>query len=600
MFKNFQDKQINKPVEYPEIFYVTVYRAIEELAILKDKRNFLLEKRTSGGIWLIGEFKGKEISDSTYKWLWNNILLAIRHQQDDLIVNHWKTCHQYFSYNLSEIYEEYSVENTTVHVSNIETVQNRKLERNRFLEFHYVLGGLLMYKKRYNCIKRLFDHTQSEPPEYVLLPQTLNDIFLFYYGIRAFESNDLSMISLRYMFPELTGIKADSIIKKWVSSYMAILFLRQYSLTSHFSSINPLDYPQIPTKQIDIRRWIDGLDFFSTLISDHLQDRELLKCLDLNFITSEWCDQHHKIKPLTLIENFKEKLNAKYNFNASNLPIDPAKVNLFKESTNRIIERTFELIHQINNEKQIGDDLCDKWNEVGIRYVQDRDPFLETPESHFFEYDTFLADSLAKKIIRALSQTFIYKVSKTYLLEPNDLFAAIDSLDVDESFRIVNFGINLNYLIEHLKIPELTINSYKNLPIISFRRTSAVNDSLFILHKDDLPKISTLEIDPKIETEYNLTKESETLNLYTSVIDLNNESSNIFSELEKEDFKKDELKKSVLMTINITTEFKWRKEIQAIQLRQTSDFRQKGIANNLKDIKPIIRDNESESHASTV
>ena len=161
-FRSVREKPNNIPVVYPDQYYDTVYRAIEELAILKEKRNYLLEHRTSGGIWLLGEMQGKEISEKTYLWLWRNILLAVRYNQDDLIVNHWKTCHQYYSYSLPYIHEVYDNTTTSFQVSNQAEVDKRLSERKKFIEFHYALGGLLTYKNRYSCIKRLFSHNQTQ------------------------------------------------------------------------------------------------------------------------------------------------------------------------------------------------------------------------------------------------------------------------------------------------------------------------------------------------------------------------------------------------------------------------------------------------------
>src|SRR5690606_40903344 len=105
--------------------------SIEELAILKDKRNYLLEHRTSGEIWLLGELQGKEISENTYSWMWRNLLLAIRYKQDDLIINHWETCHQYYVYSLGYIHKEYDRSTGNFQVSNQEVVDKRLAERKR-------------------------------------------------------------------------------------------------------------------------------------------------------------------------------------------------------------------------------------------------------------------------------------------------------------------------------------------------------------------------------------------------------------------------------------------------------------------------------------
>lgn len=106
-FRQIREQYKNEPIVYPAAYYELVYKAIEELAILKEKRNYLLEHKTSGEIWLLGDLQENEISETTYTWMWRNLLLAIRYEQDDLIMNHWETCHQYFSYSLPYIYEEY-------------------------------------------------------------------------------------------------------------------------------------------------------------------------------------------------------------------------------------------------------------------------------------------------------------------------------------------------------------------------------------------------------------------------------------------------------------------------------------------------------------
>jgi len=85
-----------------------------------------------------------------------------------------------------------------------------------------------------------------------------------------------------------------------------------------------------------------------------------------------------------------------------------------------------------------------------------------------------------------------------------------------------------------------------------------------------------------------LKKISDRINLYASVIDLNNTSKEVFEE-NIQDKTNDELRKSVLLSIIISTEFKWKKEIEVIQLRQYSEYSQNGIVNNWDDIKPFAK-----------
>ena len=586
-FRKVRDKFTDQPVVYPYTYYDLVYKAIEELAILKEKRNYLLESRTAGGIWLLGEMQGKEISDETYTWLWRNLLLAIRYQQDDLIVNHWETCHQYYTYSLDYIYQEYDNAANNFQVSNQEVVNKRNSERQRFIEFHYALGGLLAYKERYSCIKRLFSHTQSQPPKYELLPESMNQIFKFYFEVRDPYDRKYTWISTQYPFPELSGLNADYVIKKWIMSYMAILFFRQYTIVPYLITMRPLDFPPTPNTQGEIKQWIDGLDFFKKLISEHLQNKELLKTLSLDFITPEWCNENQKPYPTTFIETFKANLEAAYHTNALTLPLSDEKISQFKSATKTIIESAVEKLQPINNATPIQDDNSDKWYVNGQKMVQSKDAFFENPEVHHMEFDSFLASVVSRSINEGLGEIFLRKMSKSYLLKPQDFFKAIDKLGIDDSYVIVNFGINLDYFINTLNITGLSNDRYNNIQIYSFNGSHVVRDSLFILKKSNLPNISTRSIAEDIIAKYSLIKISDTINLYSSVIDLNNTTEEVYNEENKQDKSDEEIRKSVLLCIIISTEFKWKKKIELIQLRQYSEFFQKGIANKLDDVKPF-------------
>jgi hypothetical protein len=592
-FRKIRDQFTDKPVVYPYSYYDLVYKAIEELAIIKEKRNYLLERRTAGGIWLLGEMQGKEISDDTYVWLWRNLLLAVMYQQDDLIVNHWETCHQYYVYSLPYIHKEYDNTANTFQVSNQDAVDKRIAERKRFIEFHLALGGLLTYKERYACIKRLFSHTQSQPPQYVLLPLSMYEVFSFYFDVRDPYERKYTRISHQYPFPELSGLNADSVIKKWMMSYMAILFLRQYTIIPYLMTMRPLDFPTTPNTQGEIKQWIDGLDFFKKLVNEHLQNKELLKTLNLDFITVEWCEENAKPYPIAFIETFKANLEGAYNVNALNLPISNEKVLQFENSTTEIIESTIDKFKPLNNETPIEEENADKWYVNGQRMLQSKDAFSENPEVHHIEFDSFLASVVSRSLFEGLGETFFYKKSKSFLLKNVDFFKAIDKLAIDNTFIIINFGVNLDYYINHLNIPELSNEKYKNISIYSFNGSQLVRDSIFVLRKSDLPLISTRPINTDIISKYSLKKISDRIELYAKVIDLNDTSEEVYNE-NKQDKSDDEMRKSVLLNIIISTEFKWKKNVEVIQIRQYSEFFQKGIANKIEDVIPI----ESEQSSS--
>jgi hypothetical protein len=280
-------KNRNKPTLYPEIYYEVVYKLIEELAILKEKRNYPLEYRTGGSVWLLGELTDSQVSDQTYTWLWRNLRLAIHYLQEDMIVSHWENAHKFYSLSLPYIYEQRTYSAETFQVKNSEEVNNRKLQRERFIEFHYALGGLLLYKKMYTCIKRIFNYTDSEPPKYELLPESMNKIFKFYFEVSDPYDRKFNWISSQYSFPDQSGLNSDGVVKQYISSYIALLFLRQYTLIPYLTTMKPLEYPRIPESQAEKKEWIDGLDYFKELVSEHLENTEIISKLNLSFLTRQ-------------------------------------------------------------------------------------------------------------------------------------------------------------------------------------------------------------------------------------------------------------------------------------------------------------------------
>jgi hypothetical protein len=94
------------------------------------------------------------------------------------------------------------------------------------------------------------------------------EIFKFYSDLRDPYERKYSWISHKYHFPESSGIGANSVTKKWMMSYMALLFLRQYTIYPYLITMKPLDFPPTPNTQSEIKQWIDGLDFFKELVSE--------------------------------------------------------------------------------------------------------------------------------------------------------------------------------------------------------------------------------------------------------------------------------------------------------------------------------------------
>ncbi|WP_209329936.1 hypothetical protein [Lunatimonas salinarum] len=460
-FRKVREKYRNQPVECPQQFYDLLYNSIEELILTKERRNRTLEYRIGSGIWLIGETEEVQISERTYLWLWLNLRIAAQFNHDDMVFAYWENADQYYSYNLQRIEPIHDLNPTTgsVEPSNQDEIKQRESERERFIEFHYALGGLLTFSKRFDCIRRMFEHTNQIPPKYVLLPDSMNEIFKFFFIIRNDFNREYEWISNKYPFPKLSGLRADGMVKRWICSYMAILFLRQYTLHSYFIYSRPLDYPNLPPTQGEKKTWIEGMDFFKGLVVDLLGNSEIMESLGLGFLTKSWCEENEKPYPLEFFDSLKEKLEAEYEQGSLTISVNPGKENQFIDSSKRIIEPAVESALRINNASPIEGEV-DKRYVIGERMLQSKDPFSENPEASHANFDSILAEVIARKIIDGLGFTFFLKLAKTYLMRSDSLFMAIDALKVNkEEFVIVNFGVRISYYIESINVRGLTEES---------------------------------------------------------------------------------------------------------------------------------------------
>ena len=579
-FKEVRDKNPNSEVVYPINYYEVVSKTIEELAPQKNKRLTFLEHRTAGSVWLFGEFGNTKVSEDTYVWIWRNFLLAIKYQREDYIIYHWETAYQYIRQSLDYIYPKHS--NETFDITNQNEIDTRLADRKRFLEFHYALGGLLLYKKHYNSIKRAFTYTQSIPPQYELLPDTMDEVFGLYFNFRDPYEMKHPWISSRYAFPDLGGLNSDGIIKQWICRYIALLFIRQYSIVPHLITMKPLNFPRIPSTQGEKRQWIDNLDYFKILVEEVLKNKELLKTVGLDFVTDEWCEKYKHPKPIEFIEKLKQDVIDSFEGTEIEQPISATKVQRFKDTTATLLKPIFEEYKVIDNKDELKGDL-NKWYVNGQSHIIDKSGLADNQDAEHLNFDSFLPESFSNKYREAISEIFVLASSTSYLFNSQDIVPAISRLGIEaKDYIIVSFGIDIQELIKNGN------NSLKDFKIINFnyRNYHLVGDSLFILKLVDLPKLNYRELKAEEIEKYSLDSTIKEYNLYTTVVDLN--LSLDLRETFAENSNEKDLRKSVYMAIFMSLEVQWKKNIQCIQIKQASAYRERGIINNLSDIKSIV------------
>ena len=314
-----------------------------------------------------------------------------------------------------------------------------------------------------------------------------------------------------------------------------------------------------------------------------LDNKELLKATELNFLTDEWCDKYNQTKPTEFIEKVKQSVIDSFEGTEIEQHVSITKVQRFKDITSAILKPIFEEYKIIDNKVELNGEL-NKWYVNGQSHIIDKSGFAENQDAEQLNFNSFLPEGFSNKYKDAISEIFVLASSASYLLNSQDIVQGISRLGIEtKDYVIVSFGVEIQELI--VKDGN---DSFKNLKIINFnyRNYHLVGDSLFILRLIDLPKLHYKELKPEEVEKYSLDKTIEEYNLYTTVVDLN--LSQGLRETFAENSNEKDLRKSVYMAIFMNLEVQWKKNIQCIQLKQASAYRERGIINNLTDIKPII------------
>jgi hypothetical protein len=580
MFQTYQQKHFTADgIIYPDKFYFMVYLATEKIVGMERNNLLFLEIRTVGATWLLGEFNAKKISSETYSWLWKNLVLCVNSSHADLTLTFWHTTHQFFTFNLSHITPDYDFNAERIQIKNQKEIDERNYERESFLEFHYALGGLLLYKDRLDLIKRIFQYTTSSPPNYVLLPMHLGQILKMFFKFLDPYENHFPWITHKYDFPGLEGLNADYTIKDWICQYITILFIRQLNIQSFYVNWDPADMPVMPESLSEKRFWAEHIKYFKPILEKVLTNNpNLLENLNYNTDSRLYLDNLDAVEKYILNE-----------FDTSQQEVIPEKDKIlqFMEASSKILQPAFEHFDRLNN-PAIVDAGKEKltFNIQGLVNISSKTDFVDDGVAHL-NFESYLAESVRQNHSDGYFQIFNTAASKKYVYDQENVFKAIDNLKLDPDKHIIlAFGfVNINYYTENLKIVGLEKDQYNKIKMLFFPgRIYGISNSLFILAKSSLPEIEYADIEEANIDLYEAKPIIEKFNVYAAVSDLHLNTA-LRMLIEKEPSERDKnLHKSVWQGIIFKTVIKWQKGADMVQIIIQNEFENQRKKNELKDI----------------
>lgn len=433
--------KIKKGLEYPFDYYDIISRIVKECIYNnKNKLSNLQNSAVNGSLLIPNDFQKIKISEETYVRLWHNITLIRNNPK--FIELFWAHSHQYFWTELEDIFQNHKIdENHNFFIENNEIVENRKSERKRFLEFHYALGGLLLYSENYESLRYIFNYTNQQPPKYELLPYTMTDIFYWFEWFYN-ENNHIGYFTgfNKYPFPDLNNLGVRGGVTFSLCKYICILFIRQFSIAKTLYYNNATDQPQLPNDLLKLYDWEKCIGYFKFCLNEVLKEKQALMELCLyDIYTNKFEEIDNFICELD--SNIKSDIKSK----KTTADLSSAKIEEFKNSSKEILEQGFEQFEKISNK----DDFPETEKDIrsylsGWTTMLRKSAFTDGDVSHL-NYDSILATSLVSyHLNKYIPNSFLMARTEKYLISNNSLLDAIDKiLSNKNNIKIIAF--NLEY-----------------------------------------------------------------------------------------------------------------------------------------------------------
>jgi hypothetical protein len=560
----------NKELNYDEEFSGLIRRIIDECVENNYKDLLPLRYSAINGVLLIPyDTQSIKISEDTYNNLWYNITLI--RNNPDYISKFWAHSNQYFWTGLKEIALNFDRSNEKEFIE-------REQERKRFLEFHYAVGGLLLYSKNYEALKYIFSYSQQTPPKYELLPYNMRDIFEQIEYFRN-ENKQIPRFIIgfnRYRFPNLDSVGTNKQVVFWICCYLCVLFIRQYKLLKTLYYSNTTNQPYLNDLPLmELYNWKESITYFKFCLNKVLEDKEALEQLEL------WNTYELKYSEIDkFIIELEQSIHKHISDKKERAELSQKKIEQFYASSKEILGNCLEEYLPINNPEDFDTDF--KVTFSGESVLFNKSCFVDD-DIPCMDYDSNLANFISSySIPRDISNGFLIAKTNRYLLNNNNLLEGMDRIIQDkEDIVIIVFsgGYETTQKVENSKYKENVIY----LPAIDFKNT------ILILEKSNLPRIEKSDISEEVKQELQVKKISDKWNIYGTIIDINLPENEAIKEkwIDDINYYQKENKLQILLGLLFVGHIKFKSDRKIIQININNEFEELGTENKLSDLEPL-------------
>ena len=435
------------------------------------------------------------VSETTYRYLWRNLRIQMFYNKDVWIMEYWKMASQKIGLFMKPIHQYIYDEEGKPYSQ--EQIEEKQKQRENFMEFHIMLCAMLIQEKKYRLLELILSFTQSEPPSYPLVPSNISDIIDAFNKINHNSFVDPFYYESRYQMPNMHGITEGKIVGA-ANCYLALLAYRIYVIRWNYGYESVLNTGALPDSLSELNTLRENLDVFKRWLERINSNKELLDIIGFSSFDkvieekAQLYDKTILLRPDELTSRMQNEILNKMEQLRTSLPLSEEKVDSVEGELTGNIIRAVAPYGDLFGRRFLQDNCYNLNSSVTMPFPNTA--FVDNPDVGHAGIAGCMSSYMLHNFQHMFASSFFAEHSLTdYSLSSEDLFQAIDKLNLNKQHYIIAFGLYFDYYIGSIKDLKKETDhkySYKGIKILSLDcSTEFFSQMVYVMRFEDRPSL---------------------------------------------------------------------------------------------------------------
>ena len=463
------------------------------------------------------------VSETTYRYLWRNLRIQLFYGKDVWIMEYWKLASQKMRDSIESKYR-YPYDNNGQPYTK-EQIDDIKKQRENFLEFHIMLCSMLIQEKKYRLLELMLSFTQTEPPSYYLVPSSLSEIIDVFNRINHNSSVSPVYYESRYQMPNMHGITEGKIVGA-ANCYLALLAYRIYVIRWSYGYESVLNTGALPNSLPELKTLKDNLDVFDQWLKRIKDNKGLLSVVNFTSFEKEFeekakfYNKENLLQPDELVSRMQNEILDKMTELRTTLSLSEEKVDSAQDELTDNIKKAMTPYSDLLEERFSKNRYYNLNSSITMPFPNTA--FVDKPDVEHIGIAGCMSSYMLNNFQHLFASSFFAEHSSTdYNLSSEDLFQAIDNLNLDKQHYIIAFGLYFDFYIGSINGLEKETDykySYKGVKILSLNCSAEFfSQMVYVMKFEDRPFLVFHRPSSEEQEKLYLTEKSEEYGLWLSL-----------------------------------------------------------------------------------